>query len=219
MPSFDDSELLDALSAPIGDLISSVGRSVAVAQLEMDRASIAALQELYGSDEDLARMLQGIGYRPTWYHIPEVETELTVALTVTGERSEAGATANRVSKAPVKMYAAPVDATYTNKYAFQLQAASRVRFKVVPVPPSVAADQMTVVPQLVGMSHADARALLMQLNIPLNPPDSVDDEAVVQSQEPPAGSVVARGGAVSLTFPKKKKGKLGTLITTPITKK
>lgn len=206
MPSFDDSDLMDALSAPVGNLISSVGRSVAQAQLEMDRASITALQELYGSDEDIARMLQNLGYRPTWYHIPEVDTELTVALTVTGERTEqgGGTPGATAARAPVKMYAAPVDATYTNKYGFELKASSRVRFKVVPVPPSVAAEQMLVVPQLVGMSLEDARRLLMQLNIPMAEPSTDDDAAVVEGQEPAAGSVLGPGGEVALTFPGKQ---------------
>ena len=47
-----DDELLDVLSAPLGDLIASVGRGVADAQRALDAASLEALREIYGSDEE-----------------------------------------------------------------------------------------------------------------------------------------------------------------------
>ena len=87
---------LEALSVPFGDLIASVGRGVADAQREMDFASFALLQEIY-RDEGPLRELQRIGYRPNWYHIPEVEGELQVALTISGEetRSASSSAATR----------------------------------------------------------------------------------------------------------------------------
>ena len=81
----DTRPLLDALSCPIGDLIAAVGRGVADAQRALDEASLATLSEVYSRNDGLLGELQRIGYRPNWYHIPEVESELQIALTIGGE--------------------------------------------------------------------------------------------------------------------------------------
>ena len=53
MPVFDDNDYLDALSAPLGDVIASVGRGVGQAQMELDAGSLQTLQEVYSDDRDL----------------------------------------------------------------------------------------------------------------------------------------------------------------------
>lgn len=185
MPTFDAPALLDALSAPLGDLITSVGTSVANAQREIDLATISALQSIYESNEDLYRELQRIGYRPTWYHIPEAEAEISMALTVTGSYDES------TGKSKLKTYTAPVDAGYTSRYSYDLKGASKLRFRVVPVPESPAVEAVQVMPNIVGLTVAEARDLLSLLRI------SYDDLAagtldtdVVTAQTPSAGAVV-----------------------------
>src|SRR4051812_31416696 len=91
MATFDTSPLLDALSAPVGELFAAVGRGVAEAQREMDAATLSALQEIYGRGDGFYGELQRIGYRPTWYHIPEAEGELQVALSLAGQETRGGA--------------------------------------------------------------------------------------------------------------------------------
>ena len=168
MPTFDTPELLDALSAPVGDLITSVGTSVAAAQRAMDSASLDALQEIYERDEAQFHLLQSIGYKPTWYQIPEVDAEISIALTVTGSHEETGRSASRV-----KLYAAPVDAGYTSRFGFELQASSKVRFKVVPVPPSTAAealqgaDALVLVTEWNEFRHVDPEEIKVPLNQPV----------------------------------------------------
>jgi hypothetical protein len=188
-----DNKLLDALSAPLGSLIASVGRGVADAQREMDVASLSAYREIYESNEGLFSELQRIGYRPTWYHIPEAESEIQVALTVTGTQSDGGTSATP----RIKLYATPVDAGYTSRFNFSLQASSRVKFRVVPIPPSNAAEALRVMPALVGLTLDAARARLTLLGIlatiPEDPP-----ETLVTGQTPAAGQLLPDDGTVAV---------------------
>lgn len=194
-----DSGLLDALSVPIGELIASVGRGVADAQRELDAASMASLRELYQQNEGLYAELQRIGYRPTWYHIPEAEGELQVALTVSGQSGSAQPSSARAlaSGARIKLYAAPVDAGYAAKYGFNLQATSKVRFRVVPVPPSVAAEALRVVPALVGLKLGEARERLAALGLPLAEITAADS-ATVTKQTPAPGTLLGPNDLIEL---------------------
>lgn len=195
MATFDNSPL-DALSLPLGDLIASVGRGVADAQRDMDVASVSALQAIYESDEGFFRELQRIGYRPIWYHIPEAESEIQVALTVSGDQSTTqGTTPGGRSK--VKLYAAPIDAGYTSRFNFTLQASSSLKFRIVPIPPSAAAESIKVVPSLIGLTVADARARLALLSIGADL-GTAADTAVVSAQDPAAGSILAPNALVTI---------------------
>jgi hypothetical protein len=193
MATFDNANLLDALSAPLGALIAAVGSGVAEAQQAMDAASMAALQDIYSTNEGLYLELQRIGYRPTWYHIPEVDSELQVALTVAGQETRGGVD----GAARLRIYAAPVDAGYASRYNFSLQASSRVKFRIVPVPPSTAAEAVQVVPALVGLTVDEAHARLLALGIPAQIPEA-SGASTVTAQEPAAGTILAPGQAVSL---------------------
>jgi hypothetical protein len=197
MATFDN-PLLDVLSVPLGDLISSVGRGIADAQRDLDAGSLAALQEIYGSSEGLFHELQRIGYRPTWYHIPEAEGEIQVALTVSGEQHSTGTNTTGLGRSKVKIYAAPIDAGYTSRFNFTLQAASRVKFRIVPVPPSSAAEAMQVVPALIGLPVSEARARLTLLAISGNVAAGTADTAIVSAQDPGPGSILPPGGSVRI---------------------
>ncbi|MFE8597731.1 PASTA domain-containing protein [Archangium violaceum] len=200
---------LESLSAPLGALISSVGRSVAQAQRELDEATLEHLRAIYESDEGLAAELQRIGYRPTWYHIPEAEAEIAVALSITAEEQTQG-------RSRVKMYGAPMDASYTNRFGYSLSAQSRLKFRVVPVPPSPQAEALVVVPAVVGKTVADARALLLALGVPHRfPSDAGDTEAIVSASAQP-GTVLPPGGELVLTL--KRRLEPAPVVTGPITR-
>jgi hypothetical protein len=199
MASFEDPRaLLDTLSAPIGQLIAAVGESVAEAQRAMDAQTIANFQAIY-SDTDTAAFeaLRSIGYRPTWYHIPEVDAELSVALAVSGSVQSQGSS----TSSKLRVFAAPVDAGYASKYDFKIEAASKVKFRIVPVPPSPAAEALRVVPALVGKTLAAARELLAKLDVAYSLPDPAPAEtAVVATQTPSAGAVLGPNETLTLTF-------------------
>jgi hypothetical protein len=203
MATFDAKPLLDALSLPLGELIASVGRGVAEAQREMDAGSLSALQEIYGRGDGLFLELQRIGYRPTWYHIPEAEGDLQIALTATsqetsGSSAESATPARPLGASRIKLYAAPVDAGYASRFGFTMQASSRVKFRIVPVPASTAADALQVVPALLGLTLGEARARLAVLNLPGAFPADAADGLAVTSQDPAAGTPLSPGQSVTV---------------------
>jgi len=183
--------ITDALSAPMGELIASIGAGVAQAQREMDAATFQALHAIATGDAEVYALMRQIGYKPTWYHIPEAEAEIQVALTVTGSEEGQGRPT---------VYAAPVDATYNNRYNWSLQASSKLRFRIVPVPPSTAAESLLVVPQLVGLTMLKARSLAAALGLPLQLPDGATDTDLVATQDPAAGTFLTEG-TVTVTKP------------------
>lgn len=197
MPHPDDPrEMMDELSAPIGDLIAHVGRSVAEAQQAIDAQTIENLRRLYADDDVAHAALRDIGYRPTWYHIPEATAEMSIALTISGQRESAGGHGG--GRRVLRLYAAPVDATYTNKFDYDLKASSRITFRVVPVPPSSEVEGRRVVPILVGRTVAEARRLLEDLELRHDVPEGLADDDVVGTQTPEPGSLLEPGGAVAL---------------------
>lgn len=227
----DPLRYLQALSAPMGDLIASVGRGVAEAQQALDMGSLGALLQIYGdpdtTDETLA-LLREIDYRPTFYAIPEVTSELSVALTITGQASStaplasastastslasaapaAAAIAARSDLAP-RLFVAPVDASYQNRYGFDLRATSSIKFKIVPVPPPTQVEQLRVVPNLVDRTFSQTRTLLELYRLgwaqptpaPGDPPPTAPtDTDVVLTQSVAPGSLVQAGEVLVLTF-------------------
>lgn len=193
-----DQNLLDALSAPIGDLIAEVGRGIAEAQQAMDAATIDQVRALAAAEDgdEALLWLRRFGWQPTWYQIPEASAEISVALTLTGSGE------SQVQSRP-RLLAAPIDASYTNRYGFELKAASTVRFKVVPVPPSPTLEGLRIAPAVVGLDFAAARARLIEADVGWKLPEGVEepaDAAVVASQIPAPGEVL-RGGAVLTIAP------------------
>jgi hypothetical protein len=138
---------LEPIASPIGDLIASVGRGVADAQRALDVAALETIDQIYKGDGKTAEVLRAIGYRPTWYQIPEVSAELKVAMRVEGEQARksssnvTGTTTRAFLHRPkVMAHATPVDATYSNRFDYEVEASSKITFKVVPVPAPSAVD-------------------------------------------------------------------------------
>jgi hypothetical protein len=194
-------DLTDSLSAPLGDLIAAVGRGVADAQRAMDQSTITAYRELLNGVGKDVEELRRFGFQPTWYRIPEVEAELTVTLSVTGQGTQAGT--GPAASGPLRLYAAPVDASYVNRYEFDLQASSRLRFKIVPVPPAPQASEVRVVPELPAKFGA-AREQLGRQGIPFtvrtDPGRQPADTDEVVSTEPRAREILLTGESVVLTL-------------------
>ena len=204
-PSFND--LSDALSAPVGDLIASIGKNMADAQQALDSATIENFKSVYESGDATYEALRKIGYQPTWYQIPEVNAEVNIALTVSGTSEESGKKGQLPSmkgRNSIRLYATPVDATFTNKYGFDYTASSKVSFKVVPIPPSAQAEGMKIAPKLVGLTYKDANALLDDLEIEFEfaegTPEKVPANKKVTAQNIEAGEIIRRTDTLILTF-------------------
>lgn len=194
-------EISDSLSAPLGDVISSVARGVADAQQAMDMRTIETYRELYSGDDQLRSELQALGYQPTWYRIPEVNAEVIISLSISQESSVEGSAVLKPSTGPrsVKLYAAPVDANYANRYNYDLKAASKITFKIVPVPPSAQAEQIQVVPNLKGKTLQQVETLLGTLNIRFEV-EGASEKGKADKTEPEAGSILRSGDTLKITF-------------------
>lgn len=190
-------KLTDALTAPLGDLISSVAKGVADAQQALDLQTITSLKELYGSGQGVQEELRRLGYQPTWYKIPEVEAEIIMSLTI-GERE------NIDVDQSVKLYAAPIDASYSNRYDYDIKGASKLKFKIVPVPPSPQAEEIKVVPFLEQKNIQEAIDLLNLLEVPFEfedpeiDPSNLNTLLNIVNTTPEAGTVLKDGEKVKL---------------------
>ena len=202
-------ELLETLSAPVGDLIASIGINIAHAQKALDGQAIANFMEIYGEGGSALKELRKIGYQPTWYHFPETKAEIKVALTVSGEAesrvSTEQTTGPTLKGGPtrLKLYAAPVDGTYAGKFNYELKAATTVAFKVVPVPPPLKASNMKVAPEVSAgeTTVAQAKELLEDLEISyeIRPGEAINDEDVITGQDPAPGELILEGEHMTLT--------------------
>jgi hypothetical protein len=97
------------------------------------------------------------------------------------------------------LYATPVDAGYSSRFGFTLQATSKIKFRIVPVPPSSAAEAIQVMPALVGLTRAEAAARLALLGIDITLPAGADT-ATVATQQPAPGAVIGANTTVGVTL-------------------
>lgn len=222
----DISDLLkETLASPLGDVIASVGQGVAAAQRALDEAALAKTLEIYseGGDE-LLRAMRDIGYRPTFYALPETTGEVHVSLRLAG-----GSTAPTVPVTPrpatdalpaaasvllatralpaTRAYVTPVDATFANRYGYNASASAKLTFKIVPVPPPAGMDEIRAVPDLIGRTVAAARDVLEALDLgarfvgaegqAVAEPDAA---AEIRSSNPPPGTVVRIDSVIELVI-------------------
>jgi len=190
----------DTLAAPLGELIAAVGRGMADAQRSLDAATIETMQALANADpsskdtyEKRLTTLRQMGYQPTWYRIPELEAEITASLSVSKTES-ASATS------PLRLYLSPVDASYSNRYEYNLEAATVIRFKVVPIPPSPQAAEMKVVPPIVGLTALKAGERLAELGIPFEATGAISSGNSVVATSPEPGKLIGPGQTLVMTL-------------------
>jgi hypothetical protein len=169
---------------------------VADAQQALDEAALERLTAVATADGEIASALRAIGYQPTWYRIPELTADISLSLTLAAQSSSSAHVGPR-------LYATPIDASFSNRYVVHLEATSRVSFKVVPVPPSPLADELAVVPALVGMQYHFAAAALDEIGVAhertLLGSDVVGaDSDLVDSTTPGPGELVKPGTTVRI---------------------
>lgn len=154
----------DSLATPLGEVIAAVGRGVAEAQAALDHASLAATLAMYETDGDEGvQALRAIGYRPTFYVLPETTCEVQVSMHVGGTGGADGSAggANRPGAiGQARTYVTPVDAAFQQRYAFQANGAAKLSFKILAVPPPTALDDAAPMPDVRGLKGAQALSLL-----------------------------------------------------------
>lgn len=125
----------DMLSAPMEAVIIALGTGIAQAQRELDRFALETQREI---DQD--PVLAEAGLQANFYQIPRAELELTIALALEQEPQQRTAASSAASRAlqPYRLrqiQLQPVNAAYANQFNFDVQASSRLKLTVVPVPP------------------------------------------------------------------------------------
>lgn len=215
----------DVVASPLGQVIAQVGQGVADAQMALDEASLAKVLEIYGeSDDEVLALLRSIGYRPTFYTLPDTTGEVRVALRI-GNGAQGAGNARAVKPVPAttlatlrtvparaglsalsgKMYAAPVDAAYANAYGYQADIAAKLTFRIVPVPPPDGADELRIVPDLTARVATAARDALEALGLGAVLLDADGaavgtpaDTDVVTGQSPAGGAILRLEDEVTL---------------------
>lgn len=130
----------EALAAPLGDLIASIGEGVGEAQAALDEGTLRQTLDLYNKNPDdqdkIVQLLRQIGYQPTQYVIPEVKAKAKISISFS-QKAFNSLTPNNRLFAP-RVMAAPINATNSNTYGLDINASAEIEFKIVPVPPSEA---------------------------------------------------------------------------------
>ncbi len=130
----------ETLVLPLPLLLSQTAQAVAEAQLALDETTIRIQQEL---DQLTADALAQAGDEPsglarfqvdaTWYHIPEVDIELKMSLTM--EVREQLSQTGKVVFRP-KLLSIPHNARSRNLTNFEAQGTSSIKARIVSIPPS-----------------------------------------------------------------------------------
>ena len=198
----------DVMSAPLGELISSIGRGVADAQAALDKGSMAQTLELYShTDADqITTMFREMGYQPTFYAIPETEVEAQVTFSISKSGSNTISSNNLISQYGIQV--TPVNATNVNSYNMQASGYAKLKFKIVPVPPPSIVNEVRVVPSLIGLKLEKAVEILnsLQLDYTYNGEklNEKNSSKIINDQIPSEKTVVKVGEVIVLKEDKAK---------------
>ena len=194
----------DILAAPLGELISSIGNGVAEAQAALDEASLAQTLALYESGDDkMLELMRQIGYQPSFYAIPEAEVEASVSLSMaannTTVNNNGGGIANDRAVSRTRIYTTPNNAANANRYNIQSNASAKLKFKIVPLPPSNEMSALRVVPNLENKTSAEIEKILTDFGLHYEVDDDSGSGSVI-SQSPTAGEIVKEGDIITVNF-------------------
>jgi hypothetical protein len=211
----------ELLSAPLGELISSIGHGVGEAQAALDAGSLKQTLDIYREDvsrnedeKNLVKLMREIGYQPTFYVLPETKVEAQVMLTFASDNSNntnlslnQSENASSLSMSPLRpvirnrIYALPANANNTNKYNINLQACAKITFNIVPVPPNAVISEMRIVPDLLDKPFNDETKKLI-FSLGLNYKLSEDSQlgGIIVSQIPVSDTVLKVGDMIEITL-------------------
>jgi hypothetical protein len=129
LPFKSSERIEEVLVSPLSTILSEVGKSIAQTQRALDRNSIDTQIEL-STDE----ALQEFDLEATWYHIPEVDIELKMALSMKYE--EERDSKNRIRGYKRVLNAAPLNASYKSLNSYDVEGSSVLKTKIVSIPSS-----------------------------------------------------------------------------------
>lgn len=109
----------------LSSIITSIGKGIAEAQVELDKSSIE-IQKKIDEDDEVA----GYGLQATWYVMPETTFTLKMEYTMVEEKESKGS-----GPSLKKLFISPMNAKYQNYFKSTSTTESEFKFKIVPVPP------------------------------------------------------------------------------------
>ncbi|WP_299948054.1 hypothetical protein [uncultured Ruegeria sp.] len=135
----------ELLNVPFAEMVQKLALSVAESQTELDRHSTDVAK--YMADQkiqlpDLSNpegppkefSLVSMGFLPAFYAVQEAEIEVKMAISMTKQKETAGSASVKGGWGPV---AAQVNASYSSRYAYSQEGASRLTIKLAPADPPV----------------------------------------------------------------------------------
>ena len=127
--------IAELLTAPMAEVIISLGQSIAAAQKALDQNSIETQRQI---NED--PVLADLGLQAPWYQMPRVELELTMAVALeekTPQTTPSAALTPNISALTRlrQIHFQPVNALYSNQFNYSANASSKLKLTIVPVPP------------------------------------------------------------------------------------
>ena len=148
MPNGEAQQLAELISAPLEELLVSLGSGIGRSQAELDRHSIETQRRI---DED--PVLGQYGLQATWYQIPTADLELKIAVAMERQarKDEAGPAPAPIEPAGTliggrsfgrplpRLFVQPVNARYVNQFGYDVNASSTFKLQITAVPPPGAA--------------------------------------------------------------------------------
>ena len=175
----------------LSNVIAELGKGVALAQHQLDQASLDIQNKILNDDR-----MYGMGLQATWYVMPEVEFTMKMDYSVYEERTESG------KVEPAKISVLPSNATYSSLFKSSKKEESSVRLRIVPIPANDKFLKRRYMPNLKGVTTiGDLKSELEQVGISTFK-TTPDEDAVlwddgttinVVDQEPEAGSLLELG--------------------------
>ncbi len=135
-------QLETVTQAPLPEMIERLGHSIAQAQYGMDRNSVE-IARLMGSagedrgvrlsgDADRPRSLLELGFTPSFYQITNATIDAKVSLTLSRTRK---VSVGAQVQAGYGIFSASVDASYSSRYSYDVNASSSIKAEIVAIPP------------------------------------------------------------------------------------
>lgn len=196
MSSLPDITLNEELFITFQELIVQIAKGVADAQRSLDEQSLDIQKRIF-TDPEL-KELRDAGVQATWYQIPEVTANLKISISSHKESEETGERKSAI------LFLSVYNATYKNSFEFDYQGTSEMNFKIVPIPPPIAATN-TIVPDVIGDNRDEAEKEINEAMLILGTVTEEISQAtlgVVIRQDPLANSSTQVGSSVDIVISK-----------------
>src|SRR5690625_1394001 len=172
-------EVTELFSAPLGELIASVGKGVGEAQAALDENSMRQTLSLYGENNpsEIVEIFRQIGYKPTFYTIPETEVEAKISISLNKtntNQADKNAFAPslrsivdgrlKATSFPV-LIATPVNDENANNYNINGNTTATIKFKIIPVPTIKVQNLAISIPNIIGKNVLEVIEIVKSLGL------------------------------------------------------